>query len=152
MSNIWRIKRNQTMTFGQLIECNLRNIFPQKSYTKYCGETSPRPFSEKLKLSISLDQSFQVLYSLFLSVGVSFLNITKFLRTSILKNICERLFLYFRIFWKKIFFWNMKIWQIKNLEKSEILEISEKLFQVFLFPSFWFCPTAKMENSDLKIL
>ena len=30
------------------------NIFFEKSSTKYGGETSPRPFSEKLKLSISL--------------------------------------------------------------------------------------------------
>ena len=42
----------------------------------------------------------------------------------------------------------MKKWQIENLEKSEI---SEKLFLVFLFPGFRFCPTAKIENSDLKI-
>ena len=41
----------------------------------------------------------------------------------------------------------MKKWQIENLEKSEI---SEKLFLVFLFPGFRFCPTAKIENSDLK--
>ena len=46
------------MKFGQLIECNIRNIFLEKSYTKCCGETSPRPFSEKLKLRISLDKSF----------------------------------------------------------------------------------------------
>ena len=46
----------------------------------------------------------------------------------------------------------MKKWQIKNLETLEISEISEILFQVFLFLSFWFCPTAKIENSDLKIL
>ena len=44
------------MKFGQLIECNMRNIFLQKSYTKYDEEISPRPFSEKLKLNISLDQ------------------------------------------------------------------------------------------------
>ena len=43
----------------------------------------------------------------------------------------------------------MKKWQI---EKSEVSEISEKLFRVFLFSSFRFCPTAKIENSDLKIL
>ena len=42
----------------------------------------------------------------------------------------------------------MKKWQIENSKKSEILE---KLFRVFLFPSFRFCPTAKIENSDLKI-
>ena len=44
------------MKFGQLIDYDKRNIFPEKSYKKYGGETSPRPFSEKLKLSISLDQ------------------------------------------------------------------------------------------------
>ena len=41
----------------------------------------------------------------------------------------------------------MKKWQIENLEKSEI---SEKLFRVFLFPSFRFCSTAKIENTDRK--
>ena len=44
------------MKFGQLIECNMRDIFLEKSYTECGGETSPRLFSEKLKLSISLDQ------------------------------------------------------------------------------------------------
>ena len=44
------------MKFGPLIECNMRNIILEKSYTKYDGETSPRPFFEKLKLSISLDK------------------------------------------------------------------------------------------------
>ena len=43
------------MKFGQLIKCNMRNIFLEKSYSKCDGETSLRPFSEKLKLSISLD-------------------------------------------------------------------------------------------------
>ena len=44
------------MKFGHLIECNMRNVFLEKSFTKCGGETSPRPFSEKLKVSISLDQ------------------------------------------------------------------------------------------------
>ena len=44
------------MKLGLLKECNMRNIFLEKSYTKHGGETSPRPFSEKLKLNISLDQ------------------------------------------------------------------------------------------------
>ena len=56
LPNISRRKGNQTMKCGQLIEYNMRNIFLKKSYTKCGGETSPRPFSEKLKLSISLDQ------------------------------------------------------------------------------------------------
>ena len=54
--NILRSKDNQVMKFGQLIECNMRNICLEKSYTKCGGEASPRSFSEKLKLSISLDQ------------------------------------------------------------------------------------------------
>ena len=53
------------MKFGQLIEFNMRNIFLEKSYTKCSGETSPRLFSEKLKLSISLDKWSKV-FSLFL--------------------------------------------------------------------------------------
>ena len=57
------------MKFGQLIECNMRNIFLEKSYIKCGGETNPRPFSEKLKLSISLNQYSKILYSLFLLYG-----------------------------------------------------------------------------------
>ena len=54
------------MKFGQLIEWNMRNIFLGKSYTKCGGVTSPKPFSEKLKLTLFLDQWFKVLYSLLL--------------------------------------------------------------------------------------
>ena len=56
LPNIWSSKGNQTMKLRQLIECNLRNIFLEKSYTRCGGETSPRPFSKKLKLRIPLDQ------------------------------------------------------------------------------------------------
>ena len=54
------------MKFGQMIEYNMRNNFLKNSYTKRGGETSPRPFSGQLKLSISLDQKSKVLYGLFL--------------------------------------------------------------------------------------
>ena len=56
------------MKFGQLIECN---IFSEKSYTKYGGETSPRPFSEKLKLNyLEISRSIsKILYSLLLLYG-----------------------------------------------------------------------------------
>ena len=54
------------MKFGQLIDYNMRIIFIAKWYTKYGRETSPSPFPEKLKLSISMDQQSKVLYSLFL--------------------------------------------------------------------------------------
>ena len=37
------------------MEYNMRNIFLEKSYTKYGGETSPRPFYEKSKFSKSMD-------------------------------------------------------------------------------------------------
>ena len=56
LPNISRSKDNQTMKFGQLIEYNKRETFVEKSYTKCDEETIPRPFSLKLKLSISLDQ------------------------------------------------------------------------------------------------
>ena len=56
LHNISRSKGNQTKKFGQFIERNMRNIFLEKSYTKCGGETSLRPFSKKLKLSISLNQ------------------------------------------------------------------------------------------------
>ena len=56
LPNMSRSKGNQAMKFGQLIEYNMRNTFFEKSYTKYAGETIPRPLSKKTKLSISLDQ------------------------------------------------------------------------------------------------
>ena len=49
------------MIFGQLY--NMRNIFLEKSYTKYGTETIARPFSKKSQLSISPDQYFNVLYT-----------------------------------------------------------------------------------------
>ena len=40
------------MKSGQLIECNMKNIFLETSYTKYDGETIPRLFSKKKKKKI----------------------------------------------------------------------------------------------------
>ena len=56
LPNISRSKDNQTKKFGQLIEYNMGNISLEKSYTKYGGETIPRPFSKKSKFYVSLDQ------------------------------------------------------------------------------------------------
>ena len=54
---ISRNEDNQTVKFVQLIEYNMNKIFHEKSYSKKCGgETSPKLFSKKSKLSISLDQ------------------------------------------------------------------------------------------------
>ena len=41
------------------------NIFLENSYARCGEETTPRPFSKNSKLSISLDQQSEVLYSLF---------------------------------------------------------------------------------------
>ena len=52
------------MKFIQLREYNIISIFLEELSTKCGVEASPRPFSEKSKLSISLDS--KVLYTLFL--------------------------------------------------------------------------------------
>ena len=54
------------MKFGQSIECNMITILLEKSFIKYGGETIPISFSKTPKLSISLDQSSKISYSLFL--------------------------------------------------------------------------------------
>ena len=59
----WESKGNQTMKFGQLIECKMRHIFLETSYTTCDGER--RTFPGKLKFSVYLDQYSKVLYSLF---------------------------------------------------------------------------------------
>ena len=64
-ANISRSKDNQAIKFGQLIEYNMKNVPLEKLYTKCGRETIPRPFSEKSKLSISLDQYSKILYILF---------------------------------------------------------------------------------------
>ena len=38
------------MKFGQLIDYSMRKIFLQKLYTKCGAETSPIPFSERMKI------------------------------------------------------------------------------------------------------
>ena len=65
MSNISKSKDNQKIKFGQLIEYKMRKVFLEKPYTKCVGETSPRPFYKKSKLSISLDQQSEMFYGLF---------------------------------------------------------------------------------------
>ena len=44
LPNIVRNKDNQAVKFGPLREYNMKNIFLEKPYTKFGGETSPRPF------------------------------------------------------------------------------------------------------------
>ena len=56
LPNICRSKGNQTIKLGQLIEYNMRHNLAESSYTKCDGETIPKLFYKKWKLSISLDQ------------------------------------------------------------------------------------------------
>ena len=69
------------MKFGQLIECNIRNIFLEKPFTKCGGETIPRPFSEDLKLSISLKQQSIVSCSLFYCMPIW--ELSKYIKTKL---------------------------------------------------------------------
>ena len=63
-TNISSSKEDKAMKFGQLIKYNMRNIFFEKSYTKYGRETIPTHLSKKSKLSIFLDQYSIVLHIL----------------------------------------------------------------------------------------
>ena len=56
LPNTLRSKNNQKIKSNQLIQYKMKNIFLEKSDTKCGEEDSPRPFYEKSKLSISLDQ------------------------------------------------------------------------------------------------
>ena len=53
LPNISRRKGNQSMKFGQIIECNMRNIFPKKIKHKMWWEISLKKTPE---FSISWDQ------------------------------------------------------------------------------------------------
>ena len=92
---------NQTMKFGQLIEYHMINIFLKKSYIKCGGETIPRLFYKKSKLSICLDQQSKVLYSLFFFIPSG--GLSKFIETK-LQTTCFYLILSF--FKKQKEFWN----------------------------------------------
>ena len=50
LPNISRSKNNQTMKYGQLIDCNMKNIFLEKSFAKCGGETILRPFFWNIKI------------------------------------------------------------------------------------------------------
>ena len=54
------------MKFGQFIKHKMRNIFVEKSYVKCGGETIPRLFSTKSKLSLNPVNSVKFYTVLFL--------------------------------------------------------------------------------------
>ena len=51
LSDISRSKGNQTMEFGQLTDYDIRNIFLENWYTKFGGDTIPRPFFKNSNLN-----------------------------------------------------------------------------------------------------
>ena len=57
------------MKFGQLIEY-MRNIFLEKSSIECGGETSSRPFSEKLILTIYVDLDARIVAKYFSNFNV----------------------------------------------------------------------------------
>ena len=59
LPKILKNKDDQKPKFGLLVEYKIGNISLKMLYTKYGGETSPRPISKRSKLSISLDQHFR---------------------------------------------------------------------------------------------
>ena len=74
------------------------------------------------------------------------MNIAKFLRTRIFKNMYERLFLYLRILEKFFFLKNEKMANRKLGKVGNIGNLGK------IIPSFRFSPTSEIENSDLKFL
>ena len=66
LSKILRSKSNQKIKFGQLIECNIKNIFLENWCAKWGKGASPRSFYKNSKLSISLAQWSEMFFSLFL--------------------------------------------------------------------------------------
>ena len=46
--NISKRSGNQLIKYGQLIEYNMRNTFFDKLFTKFGGESIPRPFYQKI--------------------------------------------------------------------------------------------------------
>ena len=85
--NISKGKGNQTTKISQKMEYNKRNSFHENSYTKCGGEASPRPFHEKSKLSISLDQQSQMSDNLILHVQKRFYQ--NFIKINLLTNCAD---------------------------------------------------------------
>ena len=65
MPNISQSKGNHATKFSHLIEYNMRNIFLEASYTKCSMKLFLSLWSKKSKMSISLDQQSEILYSFF---------------------------------------------------------------------------------------
>ena len=89
------------MKIGHLKECNMRNIFLEKSCTKCDWETSPRLLSKNLKFNISLDNSLKC-YTVYFYCMASW-RLSKYIETK-LQTSWFHLILSFFIKWKEV--WN----------------------------------------------
>ena len=70
LPNISRIKGNQTMKVGQLIEYNKKNILLEKSCRKWGRETSPRPLFVFLKSIIQGKSKWSIAWFYYISMAV----------------------------------------------------------------------------------
>ena len=59
LPNISSRKSNQATKIDQLRECNMTNIFLEKSYTRCGGETIPKPYSKNSKSRKSQGQFYK---------------------------------------------------------------------------------------------
>ena len=66
LRNISKSNSNQAKKSPQLIVYSTNNIFLEKIIYKMVGQTSPRTFSNKSKLSTSLNQQSEIIYNLYL--------------------------------------------------------------------------------------
>ena len=140
-----------------LIECNMRNIFLKKSYTKCLGETSLRNFYKKSKLSVCLNliynslRCYKVWFCCMSKHGTRG-NVPEYIKTEVLTTCffsyiigVELVFLpyFMRDFWRKIFFkLNMwKYWIICVLQLFVVQSVTKKwkvplIWNKKHFPSF----------------
>ena len=64
----------------------MRIIFFEKSYPKCSKEASPRPFYKKPKFSISLDQQYEIIKTLFLLYVQAEVYQNNYIETKVLTN------------------------------------------------------------------
>ena len=67
LSNISRSKSNRTMKFGQLIECNMRNIFLKTRLRNVLKRLFPNPFLKNQNWAYPWINSLYSLYSFFIT-------------------------------------------------------------------------------------
>ena len=121
--NISRIKDNQTMKFGKLIESGMITTFLEKPYTKCDAETIPRHFCKFIKIEHTSGSIFQS----FIKFAFVLCQVEGY--PNIMKLICRLL----DFTWYKAFFKNQKVvWNFASL--SHVLHnLWRKIFILLYF-------------------